>query len=99
MTDPSTDWTSCSVVEVESGKMGGAPVIKDTRLSVTSVTDNYDSYVEPKEIARMFSVSLEAVEEVLRFRQEQLGDSCDDDAAMGQDGGTEPEDPRHGQDT
>lgn len=92
MTDPDIDWLACSIVEVVPGKLSGMPIIKNTRLPVASITDNYDSGVEPKEIARMFRVSLDAVEEVLHFRQEQLGAPSEDDRAEGQPGETSPQD-------
>ncbi|MGI4946009.1 MAG: DUF433 domain-containing protein [Janthinobacterium lividum] len=91
MTDPDIDWLACSIVEVVPGKVGGVPIIKNTRLPVTAITVNYDGGVEPSEIAELFSVSLDAVHEVLRFRQEQLGDSSEDDSAKGQPGETSPQ--------
>ena len=93
MTDPEVDWLACSIVEVVPGKVGGVPLIKGTRLPVSAITDNYDGGVEPEEIARIFQVSLDAVHEVLRFRQEQLGGPSEDDSAEGQPEETLPPEP------
>jgi uncharacterized protein (DUF433 family) len=39
------DWSDCSLVEVVPGKVGGAPLIKDTRLPVAAITGNYDAFL------------------------------------------------------
>jgi len=38
------DWSECSLVEVISGKVSGAPLLKDTRLPVEAVTGDYDAF-------------------------------------------------------
>lgn len=38
---PHMDWSDCSLVEVVPGKVGGVPLVKDTRLSVAAITGNY----------------------------------------------------------
>jgi len=36
------DWSVCPLVEVISGKVDGAPLLKNTRLPVEALTSNYD---------------------------------------------------------
>ena len=40
------DWSACSMVEVIPGKVGGVPLLKDTRLPVEAITGNYDAFVD-----------------------------------------------------
>jgi len=48
-------------------------VLKNTRLPVDAVFNNYDSGMEPEEIAAIFQVEVADVRTVLAFREEQLG--------------------------
>jgi uncharacterized protein (DUF433 family) len=38
------DWSQCPLVEAITGKVGGAPLLKDTRLPVAAITGNYDAF-------------------------------------------------------
>jgi uncharacterized protein (DUF433 family) len=38
------DWSNCPLVEIVPGKVSGAPLLKNTRLPVDAVTDNYDAF-------------------------------------------------------
>jgi uncharacterized protein (DUF433 family) len=38
------DWSDCPLVEVVPGKVGGAPLLKNTRLPVDAITGNYDAF-------------------------------------------------------
>ena len=38
------DWSACPLVESIPGKVSGAPVLKNTRLPVDAITDNYDAF-------------------------------------------------------
>ena len=38
------DWSDCPLVEVIPGKVGGAPLLKNTRLPVDAITGNYDAF-------------------------------------------------------
>jgi len=67
------DWSLCSVVEMVPERLSGVPVLKNTRLPVDAVFNNYDSGMEPEEIAAIFQVEVADVRTVLAFREEQLG--------------------------
>ena len=54
MTKQAIDWSGCELVEVVPGKVSGAPVIRDTRLPVQALIDNYDDGLTPAEIAEQF---------------------------------------------
>jgi uncharacterized protein (DUF433 family) len=38
------DWSHCPLVEVVTGKVSGAPLLKNTRLPVDAITGNYDAF-------------------------------------------------------
>jgi uncharacterized protein (DUF433 family) len=38
------DWSDCPLVEVIPGKVSGAPLLKNTRLPVEAITENYDAF-------------------------------------------------------
>jgi uncharacterized protein (DUF433 family) len=38
------DWSDCPLVEIVPGKVGGAPLLKNTRLPVEAITGNYDAF-------------------------------------------------------
>ncbi len=38
------DWSDCPLVEIISGKVSGAPLLKNTRLAVDAITGNYDAF-------------------------------------------------------
>ena len=38
------DWSDCPLVEIIPGKVGGAPLLKNTRLPVEAITGNYDAF-------------------------------------------------------
>jgi uncharacterized protein (DUF433 family) len=42
---PAIDWSECPLVEIIPGKVSGAPLLKNTRLPVAAILDNYDSFV------------------------------------------------------
>ena len=40
------DWLGCPLIESDSERVSGAPVFKNTRLPVETITDNVDAYVD-----------------------------------------------------
>ena len=40
------DWEGYNDVEVILGKVSGAPLLKNTRLPVEAITQNYDSFLD-----------------------------------------------------
>jgi uncharacterized protein (DUF433 family) len=40
------DWSECNLIERVSGKVSGAPVFRNTRLPVESITANVDAFME-----------------------------------------------------
>ncbi len=38
------DWSGCPLVEVIPGKVSGATLLKNTRLPVEAITENYDAF-------------------------------------------------------
>ena len=44
MATSTVDWGDCPLVEVIPGKVSGAPLLKNTRLPVDAITENYDAF-------------------------------------------------------
>ena len=40
------DWLGCSLIEIDPERVSGAPVFKNTRLPVETITDNVDAYMD-----------------------------------------------------
>jgi uncharacterized protein (DUF433 family) len=64
------DWTHCVLVESVPGKLSGTPVIVGTRVPVQTIVDNYDSGMEPREIAEQWRLKLSDVTTVLEYRED-----------------------------
>ena len=75
MTEPRIDWKHCNIVEMVPGRLAGAPVLKNTRLPVDAILNNYDDGLEPEQIAEIFEVSVADVRAILEYREEQVARS------------------------
>jgi uncharacterized protein (DUF433 family) len=40
------DWLGCPLIEIDPERVSGAPVFKNTRLPVETITDNVDAYMD-----------------------------------------------------
>ncbi len=65
------DWTGCEYVERVPGRLGGAPVVKDSRVRADTLVESYELGESLEEIAYNFSLDEAAVRAVLRFAQER----------------------------
>ncbi len=66
-THEKVDWSECLLVEVKPEVLGGAPVLRGTRMPVDAIVDNFDYGVRVAEIAEQFEIPLESVEAVLSY--------------------------------
>ena len=73
------DWSQCPLVEAITGKVGGAPLLKDTRLPVAAITGNYDAFRDEglspdAAIAETLDcyphADLDAIKAILKYRDE-----------------------------
>jgi len=60
------DWSQCSAVESDPGKVSGAWVFKDTRLPVATVIENLED-LSVDEVMEQFDVTREQINAVLDF--------------------------------
>jgi uncharacterized protein (DUF433 family) len=67
------DWTDCPIVTTDPAKLGGEPTLRDTRLPISAITDNYDDGVGLPEIAALFDVDEADVSAILMHREGVLG--------------------------
>lgn len=72
MVEPHIDWTQCSIVEAVPGRLSGVPVLRNTRLPVDAILNNFDDGLGPEQIAAMFEVPVEAVRAILAFWEKQV---------------------------
>ena len=62
------DWTACRDIEQIEGKMGGRPVIKDTRIEPETILQDFELGSSIEEIHENFpSISLETIRRILDF--------------------------------
>ncbi len=59
-------------LEVVSGKRGGRPTVRGTRITVDDILDMLAAGWKPEEVAEEFDIPLEAVYEALRFASKTL---------------------------
>jgi uncharacterized protein (DUF433 family) len=63
------DWSECPLIEVKPAVQSGAPVLRGTRLPVTTIVDNFDYGVSVAEIAEQFEVGRDSVETILAYAE------------------------------
>lgn len=56
-------------------RLGGAPVLRDTRMPVSAIVDNFDYGLSVAEIMELFEVSQSDIEAVLEYAKNHcIGD-------------------------
>ena len=68
----SLDWSQCPAVESIPGKMSGAWLFRDTRMTVSIVFENLEAGASIDEIMEWFDVTREQVVAVLEFAARSL---------------------------
>ena len=66
------DWSQCPAVESIPGKVGGAWILKHTRMPVQTIFENLEAGLSIKEITEVFDVTEEEVRAVLQFATQSL---------------------------
>jgi uncharacterized protein (DUF433 family) len=61
------DWSECPLVEVKTGVLSGAPVLRGTRMPVNAIVDNFDYGVSVAEIAEQFEVPPHHIQAILTY--------------------------------
>lgn len=69
---PALDWSQCPAVESVPGKLGGAWVLRGTRMPVQTIFDNLEAGMSAEEITQVFDVTREEVIAVIRFAAQSL---------------------------
>lgn len=75
-TNENTDWSGCPLVEVKPNIHSGAPVLRGTRLPVSTIVDNFDYGLRAAEIAEQFEVPQDSVEAILAYLTIQRASSA-----------------------
>jgi len=55
------------LVDVNPRRKGGAPVLRDTRMPVNAIVDNFDYGLSVAEIAEQFEVPQDCVQAILTY--------------------------------
>ena len=64
-------WTGCAEVEIVPGKMGGAPVVKGTRVEPDTILTDYDLGSPVEEIHENFpTVPVETIRKIIVFARQ-----------------------------
>lgn len=61
------DWSKCPLVEVDSLRVSGRPVLKGTRMPVEDIIANYEYGVSIDEISTQFRIPASTVRELLSY--------------------------------
>jgi uncharacterized protein (DUF433 family) len=61
------DWSQCSFVESDPERLGGAPVLRGTRMPVSAIVDNFDHGLSVSGIMEQFEVSEDDIVAVLEY--------------------------------
>ncbi len=65
------DWSGCDLVERVPGKVGGVPILKNSRLQADAVILNYAHGSPVDEIEENFGISQEVIRGVLAYAARQ----------------------------
>jgi uncharacterized protein (DUF433 family) len=68
----SLDWSQCSAVESNPEKLGGAWVLRGTRMLVASIFENLEDGLTIEQVMEQFDVSREEIRSVLEFAARSL---------------------------
>jgi uncharacterized protein (DUF433 family) len=68
------DWGRFPLARRDPLRVSGAWTLGESRLPLSSITDNWDGGSSVEEIAAMFDVAAEDVRAVLEFRERLLAD-------------------------
>jgi len=61
------DWSDCPLVEIDSSRVSGRPVLKGTRMPVEDVIANYEYGVSISEISTQFEIPATVIRELLSY--------------------------------
>jgi len=61
------DWSECPLVEIDSSRVGGRPVLKGTRMPVEDIIANYEYGVSINEISAQFQIPAQTIIELLTY--------------------------------
>ncbi len=66
------DWSQCPAVESNPEKLGGAWVLRGTRMPVASIFENIEDGLSIAEVMEQFDVTREEIKSVLEFAARRL---------------------------
>jgi uncharacterized protein (DUF433 family) len=64
---PTLDWAQCPAVESVPGKVSGAWVFRNTRMSVQAIFENLEAGMSVQEITETYDLSEKEIKAAIRF--------------------------------
>jgi uncharacterized protein (DUF433 family) len=64
------DWSQSPLVETKLGVLGGAPVVRGTRMPVSAIVDNFAFGLSIAEISEQFEISQDTVRAILDYARD-----------------------------
>ena len=61
------DWSACPLIEAKPEVLGGAPVLRGTRMPANAIVDNFDYGLSVAEIAEQFELPPDRIEAILNY--------------------------------
>jgi uncharacterized protein (DUF433 family) len=61
------DWSNCPLVEIDTSRVSGRPVVKGTRMPVEDIIANYEYGVSISEISIQFQIPATIIKELLSY--------------------------------
>ena len=61
------NWAGCEQVEIVPGKVSGAPILKNSRVTADAILESYDLGESVEQIAFSFGIEPVQIRQVLRF--------------------------------
>ena len=67
------DWSQCAAVESVPGRLSGAWVLRDTRMPVALIFENFESGATIDDVVAQYGVTREQIQAVLSFAAQSAG--------------------------
>ena len=70
MQDEAFDWSGSPLVETKPGVLGGAPVLRGTRMPVSAIVDNSAFGLSVADISEQFEISRDTIGAILDYARD-----------------------------
>ncbi len=64
-------WKDCPFVEIDPLKLGGTPILRNTRMPADAILDNHDDGMSAEEIARVYQLPAQGVRSLIAWESKR----------------------------